>query len=546
MENVALQALHIALMIWRRRWYVLLTAVGICLVGWTVVFSIPSRYQASTRIYVDTDSLLAPLLRGMTADVNLGQQVDIMQRTLLSRPNVENVLRMTDLDLRANTPQQKDDLIQSVISRVSIRSGGKNLFTVNFVDADPDIAKRVVQSLLTIFIESNLGASRQDIQKARRFLDDQVADYERQLQEMEARMAEFKRQHPGMLTQSGTVATRLETARERLVQAQGEVADAIARRDAIAKEMKNTPQYLQVEGMPIVIDRGNDPVAMLDKEIADAEKTLSNLRFKFTDQHPDVLEQQRYIEDLRQRRSKMAQDPAVKQSRAVQQRVANPLYDQVRLKLIDAESQVQAAERRRATREAEMQRLEELARTSPELQAQALSLDRDYSVIKKNYEELLARRESAKLSQDVDAKADKVQFRVIDPPFVPADPTYPNRALLLTGVLLAGLGGGIVLAFAHGQMANAFTSAQQLCDSLRMNVIGSVSWVSNASQRHQVREALTFSAAMVGLISIYGLLMIAIVMQKPLSSLSLNARNIRLDDLATGLQRAFDLLRSAF
>ena len=64
MENIALKFLHVGLMIWGRRWYVLFTALGVCIIGWTAVFMIPSRYQASTRIYVDTDTLLAPLLRG--------------------------------------------------------------------------------------------------------------------------------------------------------------------------------------------------------------------------------------------------------------------------------------------------------------------------------------------------------------------------------------------------------------------------------------------------------------------------------------------------
>src|ERR1700754_3703948 len=105
MENIALKFLHVGLMIWGRRWYALFTALGVCIIGWTAGFMIPSRYEASTRIYVDTDTLLAPLLRGMAVDVNMVQQVDMMQRTLLSRPNLESVLRMSDLDLRANTAQ---------------------------------------------------------------------------------------------------------------------------------------------------------------------------------------------------------------------------------------------------------------------------------------------------------------------------------------------------------------------------------------------------------------------------------------------------------
>lgn len=542
MENIALKLMHTGLMIWGRRWYVLLTALGVCIIGWTVVFMVPSRYQATTRIYVDTDTLLAPLLRGMAVDVNISQQVDMMQKTLLSRPNLESVLRMSDLDLRANTTQEKDALINDVEKNVSIKSGGRNLFTVAFVDQDRELAKRVVQALLTIFIESNLGASRQDIQKARRFIDDQIAEYEKQLKEMEGRMADFKRDNPGMIAQSGTVATRMEISRDRVTQTQGELEDAIAKRDAIAKEMKSTPQYLEVDGVPVIVDRsGLDPVAQLEKDIADARQRLTQLRFKFTPQHPDVVEAERYLEDLTRQRKEIG--PGRRSgSGAVAQRVANPLYDQIRLKLIDAESSVQTLDRRLGSQRADLARLEELARTSPEIEAQAMGLDRDYGVIKKNYEELLARRESAKLSQDVDAKADKVQFRVIDPPYVPNEPNFPNRPLFLTAVLLAGLGAGVAIGFAHARIADAFSSAQQLMDTFRVNVIGSVSWVGSTTPRRQFREAANFGAAMLGLLVIYGVLMIAIVI--PPSTLS--AKSIRFDDLTAGVQRAVEVLRSAF
>jgi hypothetical protein len=104
----------------------------------------------------------------------------------------------------------------------------------------------------------------------------------------------------------------------------------------------------------------------------------------------------------------------------------------------------------------------------------------------------------------------------------------------------------VVVGFAHATIQDAFTSAQQLVESFRLNVIGSVSWVGAASPRHQVRETLAFGSAIVGLLLMYGVLMIAIVLPSTTSVLSLNPRNIRFDELTAGIQRAFDLLRSAF
>src|SRR6266851_1086055 len=88
---------------WRRRWHGALVAWLVCLAGWTVVMNLPNTYQTSSRIYVDSETLLRPLLRGLAVQTDLASQVEYMQRTLLSRPNLDNVIRMTDLELQATS-----------------------------------------------------------------------------------------------------------------------------------------------------------------------------------------------------------------------------------------------------------------------------------------------------------------------------------------------------------------------------------------------------------------------------------------------------------
>ena len=93
--------------VWRKRWVVLITAWVACGIGWAWVYQLENQYRASARVYVDTQSLLRPLLGGLAVQPNLSQQVSMMTRTLVSRPNLEKVARMTDLDLRAKTPKQQ-------------------------------------------------------------------------------------------------------------------------------------------------------------------------------------------------------------------------------------------------------------------------------------------------------------------------------------------------------------------------------------------------------------------------------------------------------
>src|SRR5664279_5056143 len=129
MDEIKRQALFHLVMIWRRRWVVLGIAWPICLVGWIAVVLLPSKYVATARVYVDTETLLSPLLKGISVDVDMNQQVEVMQRTLLSRPNLQKVLRMTDMDLVIRSAQQQDQFLTQLAADTAIRAQGvHNLF----------------------------------------------------------------------------------------------------------------------------------------------------------------------------------------------------------------------------------------------------------------------------------------------------------------------------------------------------------------------------------------------------------------------------------
>ena len=103
MDQLLQQILGYAKAAWQRRWWGVAVAWLVCVVGWTWVMMIPDRYQASARVYVDTQTLLKPLLSGLAAEPNVEQQIKLMTRQLVSRPTLEKVARMTDLDVKAKT-----------------------------------------------------------------------------------------------------------------------------------------------------------------------------------------------------------------------------------------------------------------------------------------------------------------------------------------------------------------------------------------------------------------------------------------------------------
>src|SRR5678809_838559 len=133
MEELTTQLLVYVKGIWKYRWISVLAAWVVAIAGWVIVYKMPDDYQASARIYVDTQNVLKPLMAGMTISPDLQQQVSIMSRTLISRPNVERVIRMVDLDIKAKNVKEQENLVKDLMSKIQLGAAGRdNLFTIHY------------------------------------------------------------------------------------------------------------------------------------------------------------------------------------------------------------------------------------------------------------------------------------------------------------------------------------------------------------------------------------------------------------------------------
>src|SRR5512139_3818134 len=239
MDQVLQQVLGYAKGIWQRRWWGVAVAWLVCIVGWTWVMMIPDRYEASARVYVDTQTLLKPLLAGLAVEPNVEQQIKMMTRQLVSRPTLEKVTRMTDLDVKAKTPEQTEAMLDGLASRIAIADAGTdNLYTISYQDPNGDLAKKVVQSLLTIFVETSLGKTRQDISSSQRFIEEQLQQYQQKLTDAENALKAFKQKHIGMMPgQGGDYYAKLAETSTLLRQAQLDQQEAVNRRNQLKRQL---------------------------------------------------------------------------------------------------------------------------------------------------------------------------------------------------------------------------------------------------------------------------------------------------------------------
>ncbi|MGA7799182.1 MAG: XrtA system polysaccharide chain length determinant [Gammaproteobacteria bacterium] len=481
--------------VWRYRWYMMLVAWLVCVVGWVVVYRLPDQYSATARVHVDTDSVLRPLLRGVAVDLNPSRRIALMTRTLLSRPNLEKLARMTDLDLTAKTPEQMDGLINGLHNNITLTSERGDLYTISYENAHRQMAKRVVQSLLTIFVENSLGDTRADTNSAQQFLGQQLKDYADKLDRAEERLAEFKRKHIGMMPAQGqSYYQSLQSANSDLQQAQLALKEAENQRDALKEQFKNSAKDFKNYSQSVP-----QPVSPLDQRIQNIQDKIDNLRLKYTDRYPDVIELKRLKAELEgQKRKEAKHDEGAEQSQ-------DPMYQQMKMAIAQADGQVASVKARVDEYQARVNRLKKMVDVIPQVEADLQRLNRDYDVNKKNYELLLARRESASISQQANMNADNVQFQVVDPPHVPLSPSSPNRPLFISVVLLGGILAGGVFGFVLYQLRPTFDDVGSLKGITGVPVLGSISMVRTREYLRRRRLSLaSFGMAFVALIAVYG------------------------------------------
>lgn len=502
MDELIRQLVDILRGIWQRRWFGLGVAWVAAIVGAGVLILMPDKYEASARVYVDTQSVLKPLMSGLAVQPNLEQAVSILSRTLISRPNIEKLIRMTDMDLKLTSQRDRDAAIDDLMGAIKIsRDRTENLYTLSYLDPRPDQAKKVVQSLLSIFVESSLGDKRQDSVQARRFIEEQIRTYEQRLAEAENRLKEFKLKYMGLMGSEGRdYFGRMSQVGEQLKGARMDLRAAEQSRDALKRELSGKDG----EAPAAAPQSETGMVPELDVRIDAMKKSLDDLLLRYTEQHPDVIGTRRLIGELEQQRKKEIE---IRRKAAAENPSApgvNPMVQAFRMAQAESEANVASLRAKVSEYEAEYKRLQSSQQMLPQIEAELTQLNRDYDVQKKNYEALVARRESATMSSEMEA-AGTADFRVIDPPRVSPKPVAPKRLLLMPLVLLAAILIGMAASFAWSQVRPTFHTGRMLREIGQRPVLGSVSLVANknlVAKRRRMHVA--FFGSLATLLACYG------------------------------------------
>jgi polysaccharide chain length determinant protein (PEP-CTERM system associated) len=495
---------------WRFRWFGVAAAFVVAVIGWSMVFALPDRYEADARVFVDTRTALKPALQGLTTDQNVDAQINYVRQSLLEGPQLEKIAVETGvLPATTTDPRVRARILDGLSARIALtvfsagnqgdeRSTAGTIYSFHYLDATRERALRVVEVLLNTFVEKTLGGKREGSEQAQNFLQTQIKDYEQRLSSAEDRLAAFKKKNVGLMpSEQGGYFTQLQTEVDAAKKADTDLAIALSRREELAKQLHSDEAISATGGSgPAQGGRGASGGDTLSR-IQEAQAKLDELLLKYTDRHPDVIAARATLDELKKRRAdelaslKRGDAGAVASSGAGN----NPVYQNIQLALNKEDVEIAALRRELAQHQSTVAELRQRLNSAPQIEAEFQQLNRDYDVNKAQYTALLESYQKARLGERAD-NAGSVRFEVVLPPTAPVSPVWPRRTYLLGLIWLAAMAVAAGVAYGMSLLKPIVSSVRSVNELTPFPVLGVVGAAFPSRERRQLRRDLwQFSTA---------------------------------------------------
>lgn len=481
---------------WRFRWIGVGVAWSVALLSAAGLQFFKDRYEASAKVHVNTQTVLKPLMAQLAVQPDIDQQVRMLARTLISRPRIEHLIDTLDFASESDGPRVRERIVNDLVTAIKLEgSTTGNLYTISYRDRDPVRARRLVETLVNLFVESSAVSKRRDSERAREFIDEQIVENEKKLTEAESRLKDFKLKNFGV---SGATNqdffARMATISDEVNRLRLELSAAEQARDALRRELSSEAPQLPAEAL-----QSRVPAAPgeLETRLEAQRRLLDDLLRRFTDVHPDVIAARRNIALMERQRKEEAE---AARAGASGMAPTNPVFQQLRVQLAQSEAQVASLRSQLGVQQGRLDQVRGQASKMPQVEAELAQLNRDYDVIRRNYQQLVERREAASLGIKLDDSAQLADFRIIEPAMVAPKPVFPSKTILAIAAVVTSLAAGVAAAFAMTLFFPAVFDEKQLQEVAKRPVIGSVSVVRDDAGRRALKWQLAQFGGMTGLL----------------------------------------------
>ena len=431
----------------RRGWMILLPAVLLALIGYGITFFVPPQYISQTLVLVEQQKVPDDYVKPVV-DQDLSGRLASMKEQILSRSRLLPIIERFNLYANKNLGMderidlvRKDIDIKPIHSEIA-RAGGLPGFYISFKANDAHVAQQVCGEITSLFVSENLHAREQSAEGTTDFLKGQLDDAKRNLDEQDAKLASFQMANAGRLpgeeTTNMNMLTSLNTQLDATTQALSRMEQDKTYMEALLAQ--------QIRELPATTDSTKPAPQVQQAELDSLLAQQADLTARYTADYPDVVAVRRKISELRK---EMASQPAVSESGPAPapkvNRVEPVPVQQLRAQL---RAQEQAIVSKRAEQSEVTHRIgdyQSRIHSSPMVQEEFKNVTRDYQTAQQFYDDLLKKMNQSKMATDLERRQQGEQFKLMDEPNLPDQPTFPKVSLFTLGGLGAGLLIGLLM-----------------------------------------------------------------------------------------------------
>lgn len=385
----------------------------------------PKGYVASTSILVDERTIIQPLMQGAAVATDALDRSKNAREVIFGRKIMDLVLEYGGW-LKGTPSEETERLIEEIKKRTLISTVGKNILRIEYQDVDPLRAFRVTEKFAELFIQESIAAKAAESGAAFAFIEKQTQDYQDKLARTEEELKELRSSTLEVRAGSDTeVAARLTELNRRIDAAMQELREAEVKEASLERQVSG-----EAESTADIFREGQYRV-----RIAELQSKLDTLRLSYRDTHPDIVQVKQQIQDLTdalnaQRQQTKKPDESV---------VNNPVYQQLRREQSQNQGTIEALQVRIAELQRQLQGEIGRGKRMHSGDARLAELTRDYQINRDIYQDLLRRRENARVSMNLDRDRQGLTFKIQEPVTLPQSPVGPRFWHFVAGGMLLGV-----------------------------------------------------------------------------------------------------------
>lgn len=421
-------------------------AINLILVGAGLMW--PKTFTASTTILVEDKKIIQPLMQGAAVATEVRDRGRLAREIIFGRKIMNQILDHGGWTGNNPKPEEREKLIERITKRTDITGPGRDLIKIEYSDNDPQRAYDITRKYAELYIAESLGTKVDESQAAFEFIDKQTREYHDKLLKAEEQLKEFRTANldarPGT---DADISARLSQLQTRIEQATQDQKEAEVKKASLEKQLSGEAEVssaLSREGQ-------------YRARIIELSSRLETLRLSYHDDYPDIVQLKHQIEDLKQaitedrkhREAAKASGQAVVIDEGV---VNNPVYQQLKQELSQTRVNIEMLNARISEAKRQLQQELERGRRVHGGEATLAELTRDYQVNRDIYQDLLRRRENARVSMNLDTEKQGLTIKIQEPATLPLTPSGLRFAHFLAAGLMLGIGMPLGLLFAKLQL----------------------------------------------------------------------------------------------